>query len=170
MTIKIERTKTATLVELYNAISERPVKKFKDRPTAELRLRKALEDQDLVLSATTGGAEPVASVVEMADEVGGGAIYIVRASEAPAPATDATRVITLLVPNAKRMRYRGERSDAALRYDQYKDGMTVAEYIAAVEKLYTTNKRFKAKKELATRRARADLIHDEAKGFIRISA
>lgn len=123
------------LTAAYNAVAERQIKKFSDKPTAEKRVEMALERASMAIvdaegTALTGTRAQI-----------GEALFVMDASDArlarkaevdatrsapPAPRTDFEdhMVITVLAEaNPKR-----EGGKAHARFALYRSGMTVAEY------------------------------------------
>lgn len=135
MTDRLDARTNAQLAEIYNLVSERKVTKFADHSTAVKRTQLALE---------TAGKD---------FSFDGEVVAIV---DAGAP------VATAKSPNlGKRIRILSEGnpkakgSKAARRFDMYKNGMTVADYIKLVLAGGETR-----------RKAVRDIGHDTEHGFI----
>lgn len=93
----------AQLVDLYNQHSDKPVKKFRDKPTAIARVEAVLPK-----AAKAAKSEVHRSMSEFHAE--------------RVAAKRAVKIKVLVKGNPKR-------GTAAQRYDLYKNGMTIGEYI-----------------------------------------
>lgn len=139
------------LVSVYNSYADKPVKHFRDRKTAIERCEKVMTNGDATLENTSisdvvaklesdeaAHPEPAEQVQEKKKRRG-------RPVTIPFPA-DA--VITRLIANPKR---RG--GAPAKRFDLYRSGLTVGEYVEKVGSPYL---------------AKCDLKYDLSKNYIKI--
>lgn len=141
---------TAQLVTVYNQLSDRPVKKFTDRTTAEKRVAMLLEQRGLV--ARLVGDELIVAAPEAVPPTP-------RQSSGRQPRTefaDNLRIEVRIGTNPKRA---GSRAHA--RFALYRDGMTVAEYKAACIEL-------EGAKARAGFRYLADLHWDQTHQYITV--
>lgn len=117
----------AELIEVHNQIAERPIKKFASKAKGAAKVEKLLEEQGKELLRSFPN-DPNDNTRE---------IHVV-VSQTAEPATDTPKrrgpkptysdgaKITVLVANPKR-----DGSKAQKRFDLYRSGMTVAEFLAA---------------------------------------
>jgi len=162
--VKVELSKLTAvqLVQIYNAISDWSVKKFRDKVTAESRVQSALDSAGKVVR----------------EDVKTGSLFVTdakspRAKKSRAAAFADTDIIKCLVEeNPKR---EGTRSHYRFARLLKKDTMTVAEYIGWCEQdvpvselLHARERRHYVQRE-ARKISRADLIWDTSKNFVKIS-
>ena len=144
-TIAIADVKTAAIVELYNALAERPVKKFADRATAEARLTAALAAAGMILVEGEDGSPDVAAAPAQKKAKAPAAERSGRRGPPPA-FPDSGKIKVLVAENPKK---KGTLTHA--RFEFYKTAKTVGEFMA-----------------LGGRRE--DVIWDAKKGFVEVRA
>lgn len=111
MTTRIEIIKTATLVNFYNELADKPVKKFKDRATAEKRTLDLIAESGFMLKIN---GEDDAELVQLPQK------------KARTVWTDDVILDVNAFTNPKR-----KNSASYKRFELYKAGMTVGEYLDA---------------------------------------
>lgn len=141
MTVALETLSNAVIVELFNLLAEKSVKKFSDKATGVARLTAALEATgNEVFMTTAEGEEPaeydVRPIEQAQDETQPTETEGQPTGEAqdprkpgkrgPAPTYGDDRVITNVKPNPKRAG-----TPSADRYALYVVGATIGDYIAA---------------------------------------
>lgn len=148
---KFTNLSISQLVDIYNQlVTEKPVKKFKDKATALARTRSVIEAANMVLVFDADGGYEIANrPAEKAKAASK------RKGHSPKPLWPETARIRVLVEkNPKR-----KGSMAARRFEHYRDGMTIGEYLDAVEGLTSEDPRYTN---------RRDIVWDERHGFIRV--
>lgn len=144
--------KMSDLVTVYNSLAAKPIKSFRSSKIAQERTQAVLDEHSMELRADHD---------EDAVEDFGFAVLFVRSEDAGvekksrAAYSDDQTITVAVEENPKR-----KNTKAHARFKLYKDEMTVAEYVSAVEKKQPGHKR---------RGAMADLNWDQKHGFITIS-
>jgi len=141
--IPLSSLSLAKIVELYNALSDRPVKKFSDRDTAERRLQKLMDTEGCYVGEDKF-LHDLDDTVSDERRRGAGRGYF-----------SEDQVIEVLAPcNPKRAR-----SKAHQIFALYRTGMTVGEFLDRAQALQPDKPRF---------RQRADLCWNVDHGHIRV--